>query len=45
VALERLAEPQEVADVVVFLLSARCSYMTGSVVDVSGGYGLLPRAR
>jgi NAD(P)-dependent dehydrogenase (short-subunit alcohol dehydrogenase family) len=45
VALERLAEPQEVADVVVFLLSARCSYMTGSVVDVSGGYGLLPGIR
>ncbi len=40
IALGRLAAPQEVADVVVFLLSRPASYLTGSVVDVAGGYGL-----
>ena len=40
IALGRLAAPQEVADVVVFLLSRLASYLTGSVVEVTGGYGL-----
>ena len=37
IPLQRIASPEEVADVVVFLTSARASYMTGSVVNVSGG--------
>ncbi len=34
----RLAEPQEIASLVVFLASVASSYMTGSIVAVDGGY-------
>jgi 3-oxoacyl-[acyl-carrier protein] reductase len=33
----RIADPAEIADVVVFLASDRASYMTGATVDVTGG--------
>lgn len=36
--LNRLAEPQEVGDVAAFLVSARNSYMTGTTVEVCGGW-------
>ena len=36
-ALKRLAEPKEIADLVVFLASERASYITGAVVQVDGG--------
>jgi 3-oxoacyl-[acyl-carrier protein] reductase len=35
--LGRIADPAEVANVVVFLASDRASYMTGATVDVTGG--------
>jgi 3-oxoacyl-[acyl-carrier protein] reductase len=37
IPLHRIGDPAEVANVVVFLASARASYMTGATVDVSGG--------
>lgn len=36
--MRRLAEPQEIANVVVFLLSARASFMTGASTYVDGGW-------
>jgi 3-oxoacyl-[acyl-carrier protein] reductase len=37
IPLGRIASPEEIASVVVFLASERASYMTGATVDVSGG--------
>ncbi|HID76618.1 MAG TPA: 3-oxoacyl-ACP reductase FabG [Planctomycetaceae bacterium] len=37
IPLGRIADPTEVANVVVFLASDRASYMAGATVDVSGG--------
>ena len=37
IPLRRIANTQEIADVIVFLASERASYMTGATVDVSGG--------
>ena len=37
VPLKRLAEPSEIAKVIVFLASDLASYMTGAIVDVNGG--------
>jgi 3-oxoacyl-[acyl-carrier protein] reductase len=37
VPLKRLADPGEIAQVIVFLASEQCTYMTGAIVDVNGG--------
>ncbi|KAL6231972.1 hypothetical protein BDW75DRAFT_243400 [Aspergillus navahoensis] len=37
-ALGRIAQPEELARVIVFMLSEQASYMTASVVNVDGGY-------
>ncbi len=37
IPIGHIAQPEEVADVALFLLSPRSGYMTGATVDVSGG--------
>jgi L-fucose dehydrogenase len=41
---KRMTEPQEIADMVVFLISARASHVTGQHLYVDGGYVHLDRA-
>ncbi len=37
VPVKRLATPEEIADVIVFVASANASYMTGASIPVDGG--------
>ncbi|KAH7075031.1 hypothetical protein FB567DRAFT_610539 [Paraphoma chrysanthemicola] len=37
-AMERMADPAEIADAVVFLCSDRASFITGQAIPVDGGY-------
>ena len=37
VPIGRIAEPQEIVDVILFLLSDAAAYMCGSLVEVNGG--------
>ena len=41
IPLRRFATPEEVADILVFLASDKCAYMTGTRITVDGG-ALLP---
>ena len=36
--LGRIGEPQEVADTAVFLASEKANFITGQVIEVSGGF-------
>ena len=38
--LERIAKPEEIADVALFLLSQQASFMTGASLSVDGGIGV-----
>ena len=37
VAMRRMGTPEEVADVVAFLMGSESAYMNGSVVEITGG--------
>ncbi|MBB5409777.1 MULTISPECIES: SDR family NAD(P)-dependent oxidoreductase [unclassified Paraburkholderia] len=37
-AMKRMADPKEIAEAILFLLSPRSSYITGTVLYVDGGY-------
>ena len=38
IPMKRMARPEEIADVVVFLFSNQASYLTGVTINVDGGY-------
>ena len=38
IPLKRLAQPTEIADLVVFLASEKASYITGTTIQVDGGF-------
>jgi len=38
IPLNRLAKPEEIASVVIFLASKQASYVTGVTIQVDGGY-------
>lgn len=40
IPLGRMAEPQEIASAVVYLASDEAAYVTGQLLEVSGGFGL-----
>ncbi len=39
--LKRLCKPEEVANLVSFLVSDKCSYITGQNIIIDGGYSII----
>jgi len=39
VSLGRMGEPEEYADLVAFLVSARAAFITGTAINLDGGMG------
>jgi 3-oxoacyl-[acyl-carrier protein] reductase len=37
IPMKRMGEPDEVAELIAFLASTRCSFSTGATFDLSGG--------
>ena len=37
VALDRVGRPEEVGELIAFLLSGRAGYLTGSLINIDGG--------
>jgi 3-oxoacyl-[acyl-carrier protein] reductase len=40
IPLDRVGQPEDIADAILFLASARASWLTGQVIQVSGGHAL-----
>lgn len=40
ILLKRMADPKEIAQVILFLCSDECSYITGQNINVDGGFGI-----
>lgn len=40
ILLKRMATPEEIANVVLFLCSDKCTYITGQNINVDGGFGI-----
>ena len=40
IILKRIADPSEIAEVVLFLSSDKCNYITGQNINVDGGFGI-----
>lgn len=38
ISLGRLADPKEIADLIAYLVSDEASYITGSIIDINGGF-------
>lgn len=38
IGMDRFADPKEIADLVAFLVSDEASYITGSIIDINGGF-------
>ncbi len=39
-AIKRLGEPEDIANMIVFLCSDRCSWITGQTISINGGYSM-----